>query len=90
METNIVKKVNFREFEIKFDLDGKTVREDARKVIGNFIYQNSHDLGVFDLSNKIYHSDGEIELTHWEITTIKELVEKSYMILPIKLALLNL
>jgi len=87
MET---KKVNFKELPVQIELEGEAVKIDVRKDIGNFIYQNSRDLGVLELARKIYHSDGEIEMSQQELTILKTLIEESRITLPLRLALLNL
>jgi len=87
MET---KKVNFKELSVKMELEGEPVKIDVRKEIGNFIYQNSRDLGALELAQKIYRSDGEIELLQPEIAALKALIEESRITLPLRIALLNL
>ena len=87
MET---KKVNFKELPIQIELEGELMRIDVRKDIGNYIYQNSRDLGALELARKIYHSDGEIEISQQELDSLKILIEESKITLPLKLALLNL
>jgi hypothetical protein len=90
MEKDTVKKANFKELPVQLELDGKPVKMDVRKDIGNFIYQNSRDLDALELAQKIYRSDGEIELTQTEVTTITGLIEESRITLPLRLALLNI
>jgi len=87
MET---KKVNFKELSVKMELEGEPVKIDVRKDIGNFIYQNSRDLGALELAQKIYRSDGETELRQDEISALKALIEESKITLPLRIALLNI
>lgn len=87
MET---KKVNFKELKVRFELEGEAINFDLRKDIGNFIYQNSRDLGALELARKIYNSEFEIEITESELSSLKQLVEESKIMLPLRLALLNL
>jgi len=87
MET---KKVNFKQLEVQLELEGEKVEMDVRKDIGNFIYQNSRDLGALELARKIYFSDGEVEMTRQETAALTGLIEESKITLPLRIALLNL
>lgn len=87
MET---KKVNLKELRVQIELEGEPVKMDVRKDIGNFIYQNSRDLGALELARKIYFSDGDVEMSQQEISVLKVLIEESKITLPLRIALLNL
>jgi len=75
---------------VQTELEGEPVKIDVRKDIGNFIYQNSRDLGALELARKIYFSDGEVEIPQREIDALKSLIEESKITLPLRIALLSL
>lgn len=57
-KTNVV---NFSNLIIT-DLEGKELKFDVSKTLGNHIYQTTGDLGMLEVAQAIY-KNGEIELT---------------------------
>jgi len=84
------KKVNFKELTVQMELEGEPVKLDVRKDIGNFIYQNSRDLGALELARRIYFSEGDMEMSQAETETLASLVQESKITLPLRIALLNI
>ena len=53
-------KINFKKIEV-IDLDGEKAYFDLSKSFGNFLYQNTGDLGMLEVAQNIYKK-GEIEI----------------------------
>ena len=53
-------KVNFRKIAVT-DLDGEKVSFDISKSFGNFLYQNTGDLGMLEVAQNMYKK-GDIEV----------------------------
>ena len=53
--------IDFREI-VLIDLTGHKSKIDISKLLGNYIYQTTGDLGMFDIAQKMYN-DGKVELT---------------------------
>lgn len=54
-------KINFKEVEL-FDIEGNVSKADVSQAIGNYIHQNTADIGTMELAKRIY-MDGEVELS---------------------------
>ena len=80
-----MKKLNFKELELK-SLGGTLVKVDQRHFIGEMIYANSGGLGYKLLAEKIYRSEGEIELTDAEIKEFSPFFEGETQMLSNKIA----
>ncbi|MCW0484072.1 hypothetical protein [Gaoshiqia sediminis] len=66
------KEVNFSNLIIT-DLDGKELKFDVSKTLGNHIYQTTGDLGMLEVAQTIYKK-GEVELTEQVKTGLTEVV----------------
>lgn len=58
-------KINFKELEIK-DIENNVQKVDASKVVGNLLFNMADDVAEHDLGLKVYHSEGELELSEQE------------------------
>lgn len=72
-------KVDFSRLRIK-QIDGsdfpQAENERVRKMVGNRLYYQSRDVGDSELGRKIWHADGELELSDKELETLRrELME---------------
>lgn len=65
-------KINFKQFPIYTDITRET-REavDVKNSLSNTIYMNVPGIGAHVLAEKIYKSDGDIELSNEDIELIK-------------------
>ena len=64
-----MKKLNFKKIPTT-DLDGNPLFVDISKTLGNFIFQTTGDIGMFEKAKEIYHK-GEVELTPEQKKEIK-------------------
>lgn len=55
------------------DLDGKELKFDVSKTLGNHIYQTTGDLGMLEVAQDIY-KNGEIEITEQVKAGLNEVV----------------
>lgn len=62
--------IDFRKIEVT-DLDGNKSTIDVSKSFANAIYQNTGDVGEFELSREIYRN-GEVELTAEQANSLKK------------------
>ena len=67
-------KVNFANIKIK-DIEGNEVTLDIRKALGNVIYMQGINVEECDLGRTIYYSEGDIELTEAQVTTVKRFAD---------------
>jgi hypothetical protein len=71
-------------FEIPLDIKGEQVSiADARKDIANAIYQKGNTIEAKRLAEKIYDSDGNLELNNEEVTLLRE-ISKTCFVLPVQ------
>lgn len=63
--------VNFKELELR-SLSGKVEKVDAREFVGEMIYARVPGLKGKLLAEKIYKSDGELELGDDEVELLRE------------------
>ena len=73
-----MKKIDFGKIMIK-DIDGNEVAVDVRKGmngngLGNVMYMNGQDIIECETGAKIYHSEGEIELTDEEVKAVRKFI----------------
>lgn len=72
-------KVDFSKLCIR-QIDGtpfpKEECELVRKSIGNRLYYQSNDVGDSELGRKIWHANGELELTEHEVETLRKAIEQ--------------
>lgn len=83
-----MKKINFKSLSVSTTLNQKEkTKIDITEALGNMLYQTQSTIAMFRLSQKIYDSKDEIELTDQEVMELSEWVKKSNLLLPVKLAL---
>ena len=83
-------KLNFKKITVT-DLDGETVSVDISKSFGNFLYQNTGDLGMLEVAQEMYKK-GEVELddkARGEILTILKHPQCSFLAI-VKKALIDI
>ncbi len=80
--------MNFKQFNYKANLKGDIVEVDLTEVLGEQIYQRGKTLKEKLLAEKIYKSDGDIELSEEEKQIIQSFASNFF--LPIQCALLEL
>lgn len=69
-----MKTVNFKEFELR-GLSGRTEVADVREFLGEAVYARVPGLRAKLLAEKIYKSDGDVELSEDEEAVLKEVAE---------------
>ncbi len=73
MEQNNMK-VNFKLFRLYLNVSRKEYKDvDAREAIADIVYQNSSGIAGLELAQKIYNSEGEIDLSEREVQMLKSL-----------------
>lgn len=73
MEQNNMK-VNFKSFRLYLNVSRKEYKDvDAREAIADIVYQNSSGIAGLELAQKIYNSEGEIDLSEREVQMLKSL-----------------
>lgn len=60
------------------DIEGNDDTINVRRDLGNALYYQSTDVAGSELGQKIYHSDGEIELSAEEKELVTAIVPKIY------------
>ena len=63
-------KVNFAKIVIK-DIEGREVQADFQKQLGNQLYMQGRHLEECELGTRIYHADGEVELSEKECEMVR-------------------
>lgn len=63
-------KVNFAKIIIK-DIEGREVEADFQKQLGNQLYMQGRHLEECELGTRIYHADGEVELSEKECEMVR-------------------
>lgn len=67
-------KVNFKLFRLYLNVSRKEYKDvDAREAIADIVYQNSSGIAGLELAQKIYNSEGEIDLSEREVQMLKSL-----------------
>lgn len=67
-------KVNFKSFRLYLNVSRKEYKDvDAREAIADIVYQNSSGIAGLELAQKIYNSEGEIDLSEREVQMLKSL-----------------
>lgn len=67
-------KVNFSKIIIK-DIEGREVQADFQKQLGNQLYMQGRHLEECELGTRIYHADGEVELSEKECEMVRNAVQ---------------
>jgi hypothetical protein len=57
-----MKKVDFSKITIK-DIEGNDVQADFQKQLGNQLYMQGRNIEECELGRRIYHAEGEVELS---------------------------
>lgn len=70
-------KINFEELRIP-SLSGEIKKMDSREAIGELIYSGANGIGYKLLAEKIYKSQGEIELDDNEIKLLENLLDQDF------------
>lgn len=70
-------KINFKELETRA-LSGNVSTGDARELVGELIYSGANGLKYKMLAEKIYKSDGEIELDEKEVGLLNNLLDQDF------------
>jgi len=60
-----MKKVDFSKITIK-DIEGNDVQADFQKQLGNQLYMQGRNIEECELGRRIYHAEGEVELSDEE------------------------
>lgn len=82
--------IDFKNIEVK-DLGGHTIKLDMSKNLGNFLYQTTGDLGVFEFAQQVY-KEGKVAVPP-EIKEELKVILKSQQcpfVLLVKLKLIEL
>lgn len=66
--------VNFKELKVETSI-GEYTLIDVRKDLGNKLHLAASDIETFDLGHKIYHSDGDIEITDSEYDALIRILQ---------------
>lgn len=67
-------KVNFKLFRLYLNVSRKDYKDiDVREAIADIVYQNSSGIAGLELAQKIYNSEGEIDLSEREVQMLKSL-----------------
>ena len=67
-------KVNFAKIVIK-DIEGRDVQADFQKQLGNQLYMQGRHLEECELGTRIYHAEGEVELSEKECEMVRNHVQ---------------
>lgn len=67
-------KVNFSKIVIK-DIEGREVEANFQKQLGNQLYMQGQHLEECELGTRIYHADGEVELSEKECEIVRKYVQ---------------
>ena len=65
------KKVNWKELMLT-DIEGNEFAFDARKTVGNVLFNMADDVAEHDLGVAIYHSDGEMEMSDEQVKIVRK------------------
>lgn len=67
-------KVNFSKIIIK-DIEGREVAADFQKQLGNQLYMQGRHLEECELGTRIYHAEGEVELSEKECEMVRNYIQ---------------
>ena len=67
-------KVNFSKIIIK-DIEGREVQANFQKQLGNQLYMQGRHLEECELGTRIYHAEGEVELSEKECEMVRNYVQ---------------
>ena len=65
------KKVNWKELMLT-DIEGNEFAFDARKTVGNVLFNMADDVAEHDLGVAIYHSDGEMDMSDEQVRIVRK------------------
>lgn len=82
----IIMKVDFSKLKVQTTIEGEPSFIDVRKELGNAIYQNTGDIGLYEKAKEIYFSEGCVEINAQESVMIIDIVKKCFII-PIQIAI---
>ncbi|WP_080902956.1 hypothetical protein [Parabacteroides sp. Marseille-P3160] len=82
-------KVNFSKVAVQMTVEGEPQVVDLQKEAGNIIYSRSGDVATSDFGKKIYYK-GSVEVPKELLSSLRELIQQSSWIYPVKKALLDL
>lgn len=68
--------IDFRNLPVR-DVEGNPAPRDISKELGNYIYNETADLGELDLAQRIYR-EGRVDLTDDELEAVRRYVGKGY------------
>ena len=66
-------KLNFKKLNVEVSIDN-FVEQDLSAQVGNFLFSEATTVPMSDLARKIYHSEGEMELTKKEYTEMTQIL----------------
>ena len=66
-------KLNFKKLNVEVSIDNFAER-DLSAQVGNFLFSEATTVPMSDLARKIYHSEGEMELTKKEYTEMMQVL----------------
>lgn len=72
-----MKKINFKKLRLT-SLSGEVKEMDSREAIGEMIYSGAHGIGYKLLAEKVYKSEGEIELDEKERDLLEKLLDNDF------------
>lgn len=67
-------KANFKQIKVEVMFD-EYKELDIAKSLGNYIHQNTTDIGLDDTARAIYHSEGEVEISNEHAAMILTIVQ---------------
>lgn len=68
-------KINFKELKVYLDITHeRTETIDARKPLGDLIYQRGSGIASLDLAMRIFKSEGEVELSAEDMESLKSII----------------
>lgn len=68
------KTIDLTKITLRPTIAGPEITQDLSKEIAEAIYQNANTLAVSEFARKLYHAEGEIEVTDEEIGFIKNIL----------------
>lgn len=75
-----MKRLNFKELRVETSID-EFEAVDVRKAIGNALYKLADSIPMSDLSRKIYHSEGMIEIEDQDCAEMVKTIEPLFRVL---------
>lgn len=72
-----MKKVNFKELDIQ-DIEGKTIKTNIAKELGNLLYMRAENLSTAELGRAIY-KDGEVEVSEDLVNVVCQTAKANFI-----------